>query len=97
MAAKSGQFTADETKKAAPTFHHLNLVVWSTPLYSRGGPKWWDNYPEGPDHVVVPNRLETSLCRFDGRELRWMHVALRARDWEFKYWPATSYNRVASG
>jgi len=27
------------------------------PLYPRGGPKCRDNDPEGPDHLVAPNRL----------------------------------------
>jgi len=34
-------------------------AVRSPPLFSRDGPKWRDNYPEGPDHPVAPNRLET--------------------------------------
>jgi len=29
------------------------------PLYPRGGPKRRDNYPEGLDHPVAPNRLES--------------------------------------
>jgi len=41
-----------------PTSRRLNVVVWSLPLYLRGGPKWRDNYPEGPDRQVAPNRLE---------------------------------------
>jgi len=28
---------------------------------SRGGPKWRDNYPEEPDHLVAPNRLQQSI------------------------------------
>jgi len=43
----------------APPSCRLNVVVRSLLLYSWGGPKWRDNYPEGPDHAVVPNRLET--------------------------------------
>jgi len=42
----------------APTSGRLNVVVRFPPLYSRGGPKWRNNYPEGPDHPVDPNRLE---------------------------------------
>jgi len=42
---------------SAPTSRRLNVVVRSPPLYSRGGPKWRDNYPEGPDHPVAPNRF----------------------------------------
>jgi len=37
-----------------PTSRHLNVVVRSPPLYPWGGPKWLDNYPEGPDHPVAP-------------------------------------------
>jgi len=33
-------------------------VPGSPPLFSTGGPKWQDNYPERPDHPVAPNRLE---------------------------------------
>jgi len=44
---------------SAPTPRRLNGVVRSPPLYQRGGPKWRDNYPEGPGHPVAPNRLET--------------------------------------
>jgi len=25
---------------------------------TRDGPKWRDNFPEGPDHPATPNRLE---------------------------------------
>jgi len=66
VAAKSRQFTADKTGKGqflrgnrsfAPTSRRLNVVVRSPPLYLRGGPKWRDNYPEGPDHPIAPNRL----------------------------------------
>jgi len=39
---------------SAPTFRRLNVVVRSPPLYPRGGPKWRDNYPEGPGHPVAP-------------------------------------------
>jgi len=46
---------------AAPTSHRLNVVVRSPLLYPRGEPKWRDNYPEGPDHPVATNRLETFL------------------------------------
>jgi len=53
---------------AAPTSRRLNVVVRSRrlnvvvrypPLYPRCGPKWRENYPEGPDHPVAPNRLES--------------------------------------
>jgi len=44
--------------QSTPTSRRLNVVVWSPPLYSRVGPKWRDNYPDGPDHLVAPNRLE---------------------------------------
>jgi len=40
-----------------PTSRRLNVVVRSLPLYPRGGPKWRDNYPEGPDHPVALNRF----------------------------------------
>jgi len=43
----------------ALTFRRLNVVVRSLPLYSKGGPKWRENYPEGHDHPVAPNCLET--------------------------------------
>jgi len=46
-------------RRTAPTSRRLNVVVRSPPLYPRGGPKWRDNYHEGPDHPVAPNRLET--------------------------------------
>jgi len=49
----------DSQGGAAPTPRRLNVVVRSPPLYPRGGPKWRDNYPEGPDHPVAPNRLES--------------------------------------
>jgi len=39
---------------AAPTSRRLNVVVRSPPLYPRRGPKWRDNYPDGPDHSVAP-------------------------------------------
>jgi len=41
----------------APTSRHLNVMVRSSPLYPRVWPKWRENYPEGPDHPVAPNRL----------------------------------------
>jgi len=47
-----------EVVPAAPTSRRFNVVVWSPPLNPRGGPKWRDNYPEGPDHPVAPNHLE---------------------------------------
>jgi len=48
-------------KSTASKSRRLNVVVVrSLPLYPRGGPKWQDNYPEGPNHPVVPNRLEMS-------------------------------------
>jgi len=37
-----------------PTSRHLNVVVRSLPLYPRGGPKWRDNYPEGPTIRSTP-------------------------------------------
>jgi len=40
-----------------PTSRRLNVVVGSPFLYSRGGPKWRDNYPEGPDHPVASIHL----------------------------------------
>jgi len=46
---------------AAPTSRRLNVVVRSPPLFSRGGPKWRDNYPEGPDYPVAPNHLKTTM------------------------------------
>jgi len=42
-----------------PTSRRLNVVVRFSPLYPRSGPKWRDNYPEGPSHPVFPNRLES--------------------------------------
>jgi len=42
----------------------LNVVVRSPPLYPRGEPKWQDNYPEGPDHPVAPNRPKSFLHHF---------------------------------
>jgi len=45
-------------RNTAPTSCCLNVVVRSPPLYPRGGPKWRDNFPEGSDHPVAPNRLE---------------------------------------
>jgi len=47
--------------KFAPMSRRLNVVMRSLPLFPRGGPKWRDNYPEGPDHLVVLNRYH----RFD--------------------------------
>jgi len=44
-----------------PTSRRLNVVVRSPPLYLRGGPKWRDNYPEGPDNLVAPKRLHKTL------------------------------------
>jgi len=41
----------------------LNVVVRSPPLYPRGGR---DNFPEGLDHPVALNRLETILHQFEG-------------------------------
>jgi len=41
-------------QKWKPTSFRLNVVVRSPPLYLRGGPKWRDNYPDGPDHPVAP-------------------------------------------
>jgi len=41
---------------SAPTIRCFNVVVRSPPLFSRGWPKWRDNYHEGPDHPVAPNR-----------------------------------------
>jgi len=41
-----------------PTSRRLNVVMRFPPLFSRGGPKWRDNYPEGPGHPVAHNRLE---------------------------------------
>jgi len=38
-------------------FCHLNVVMQYPPLYPRGGPKWRDNYPKGPDYLVAPNHL----------------------------------------
>jgi len=46
----------------APTSRRLSVVVRSSPLYPRGGPKWRDNYHEEADHQVAPNRLEVT-CR----------------------------------
>jgi len=46
------------SKPTASTSRRLNVVVRSPPLYSRGGPKWRDNYPEGLEHPVAPNCLE---------------------------------------
>jgi len=57
---------------SAPTSCRLNVVVRSPPIYSRGGPKWRDNYPDGPDHPVAPNRLETVT-------LRWLDCLLDCR------------------
>jgi len=45
-------------KFAAPTSCRFNVMMRSLSLYPRGGPKWRDNYPEGPHHPVNPNRLE---------------------------------------
>jgi len=42
----------------APTFRLLNVVVRSPLLYPKGGLKWRDNYPEGPDHPVAPESSE---------------------------------------
>jgi len=51
---------------SAPTSRRLNVVVRFPPLYSRGRPKWRDNYPEGLDYPVASNRLESSniVCLF---------------------------------
>jgi len=46
----------------APASRRL-IVVRSLPLFSRGGPKWRDKYPEGPDHTVATNRLEIPFSR----------------------------------
>jgi len=40
----------------------LKVVVQSPPLYSRDGPKWRDNYPEGPDHPVTEVDALTGYC-----------------------------------
>jgi len=53
-------------KMAAPictNISRLNVVVQSPPLYPRGEPKWRNNYPEGPDHPVSPNRLHVGSLR----------------------------------
>jgi len=43
--------------RATPQPEVKNVMVRFPPLYPRGGPKWRNNYPEGPDHPVAPNRL----------------------------------------
>jgi len=45
---------------SAPTSRRRNVVVRSPPFYPRGGPKWRDNYPEGPDRPVASQSSETS-------------------------------------
>jgi len=45
------------------TSRRVNVVVRSPPLYPRGEPKWRNNYPEGPDHLIAPNRPESTFCR----------------------------------
>jgi len=61
----TGLQTADDQRYEdlwdVPTSCRLNVVVRSPLLYPRGGPKWRDNYSEGPDHSVVPNCLESSF------------------------------------
>jgi len=46
--------------QSAPTSRRLNVVVQFPHPLTRGGPKWRDNFPEGFDHPVAPNRLERS-------------------------------------
>jgi len=50
---------------SAPTYRRLNVVVRFLSLYPRGGPKWRDNYPEGPDRLVALNRLALSHSSYD--------------------------------
>jgi len=45
--------------ETAPTSRRLNVVMWSPPFYLKSEPKWRDNYPEGTDHPVALNRLES--------------------------------------
>jgi len=53
----------------ALTSRRLNVVVRPPPLCPRGGPKWRDNYPKGPDHPVAPNRLESFFRVTDWSQL----------------------------
>jgi len=46
--------SASDLRRDAPKSRRLNVVVRSLPLYPRGGPKWRDNYSDGPDHPVAP-------------------------------------------
>jgi len=78
-------------------YRHLNVVVWSPPLYSRGGTKWQDNYPEGLGHPVTPNclvvkigkhvcllcvqKLASSLVLFLGKALRRIASIFEWLDW----------------
>jgi len=42
--------------------HQCNVVCWCGPRpLTRGGSKWRDNYPEGFDHPVAPNRQDYSV------------------------------------
>jgi len=45
----------------SPTSRRLNVVMRSPLHYPKGGPKWRDNYPEGPDHPVTS---QSSVIKF---------------------------------
>jgi len=35
---------------------------------TKGGPKWRDNYPEGSDYLVAPNRLSRSSYKATNKQ-----------------------------
>jgi len=56
MARRRG---SDARQSRRSEFDPANVCPKAVPApFTRGGPKWWNNFPKGFDHSVTPNRLE---------------------------------------